>query len=363
MKICILQPYLAPYRVKLFDNIGRLNNGETIICYYSRYEKRRKWIEKFKLVHCKEESFKGFAFQIGYSKNIDLPNVFRMILYIKKEKPDIIVCFPNTIGLIIMILSIFFKFKIISWMEITILTEASRGFIKSKLRNFFFSKCISFIIPGIETKIFLKNLGFPKINQKLYFAPNSVDSEFQITHNELNNKLETLNEIVNFYFSGNLIRGKGIDILLEAFKIVYSEYHGKRNYRLNILGAGNYENEQINNVIFHGFQTGDNYLNVIKKSHVFILPSRSDCNPLTVIEALKNGCILILSKNVGNASDYIQDNGYVLESLTALDLSQQVISLLECPLEQLKQMSNISHAIGKNITHENSAKGFFSAIR
>ena len=142
-----------------------------------------------------------------------------------------------------------------------------------------------------------------------------------------------------------------------------NEYQGERNYILNILGPGEFKYEQINNIILHGFQTGNNYLNVIKKSHIFILPSRSDCNPLTVIEALKNGCILILSKNVGNATDYIQNNGYILESLTARNISRYIISLLECSLEQIKLMSSISYLIGKNITHGNSAKSFISAIR
>lgn len=361
MKICILQPYLTPYRVKLFDNIGRLHSGDTIICYYSKYEKRRKWEEKYELANCKEFSLKSLTIQTGYAKNFDLPNINRIIHFLKKEQPDLIVCFPNVFGFIILILSLFFKYKLISWLEITGITEASTGLVKRTFRNLFWNQCLSFIIPGKETMNYLKNLGFPKKKQRLYFAPNSVNSEFQITENELNTKLNSINNHLVLYYSGSLIKQKGVDILYKAINIVNKEYHGKRSYQLNILGTGNIRDNQIGNIIFHGFQTGDNYLNVIQRSHVFILPSFSDCNPLTVIEALKNGCILLLSKNVGNATDYIKDNGYVFESLTAREISRQIISLLECSQEHLKKMSFNSCAMGENISHFNSAKKFLSA--
>jgi glycosyltransferase involved in cell wall biosynthesis len=262
-----------------------------------------------------------------------------------------------------MLLSKLFKYQLFSWLECTNITEASTGFIKNKLRILFWNKVTTFIIPGIQTKIYLKSFGFPNKSQQLCFVPNSVDSEFQITKSELIKKFNPENDIINFYFSGSLILRKGIDLLLEALKIVNSEYKGGRSYKLHILGAGDLDLEQIDNIIYHGFKTGYDYLNIIKKSQVFILPSRSDCNPLTVIEALKNGCILILSKNVGNASDYIQDNGFILESLTARNISEKMIIILECSFEQIRKMSYCSYEFGKNITHKNSAKSFISIMK
>jgi glycosyltransferase involved in cell wall biosynthesis len=362
MKICILQPYLAPYRLNLFDNIGMLNKDETIICYYSKFEKRRKWEENYTLTYCKEVFFNSFIIQTGYEKNIEIPNLVKILSFLIKEKPDVIVCFPNIFGLIILIMDVLFKYKLISWLESTKVTESNTGYLKRKIRDLFWNKTSTFIVPGNETKDYLNSMGFPKNHQKLYFVPNSVNSEFQIKSDELEKKFNNINKTLDFCFSGSLILRKGIDLLLEAIKIVNKEYNGKRKYNLNILGTGEFQVEQIDNVIWHGFQTGDSYIKTIMRSNVFILPSRSDCNPLTVIEALKSGCILVLSKNVGNASDFIQDNGFLIDDLSPRGISRYIISLLECSTEKLQYMSNISFSLGKNITQQNSAKKFISAL-
>jgi glycosyltransferase involved in cell wall biosynthesis len=114
--------------------------------------------------------------------------------------------------------------------------------------------------------------------------------------------------------------------------------------------------------LFEGFCEGKKYAEMMKDSHVFILPSISDCNPLTVIEGLFSGNIIVVSKGVCSYPEAVDGNGYVIRSNSPDDIFNCLCGLTEMPAGKLEQMATRSLKLAKNFTTKRSAEGFLAAI-
>lgn len=115
-------------------------------------------------------------------------------------------------------------------------------------------------------------------------------------------------------FSGRLVYRKGLDILLSAWPKV-TRNHG--NSYLFVLGSGDNQpdsiersalrklkTEDICNVFFEGeVENPAEYLNV---ADIFVLPSRKEGMPNTLLEAMAAG-LAAISSNIGGAVDLIED--------------------------------------------------------
>lgn len=114
------------------------------------------------------------------------------------------------------------------------------------------------------------------------------------------------NKIKSFRYSGRLDKSKGIDILLNAFAIVYKN---NKNIILEIAGKGSEESyiksfiqkEGLENaIIFHGYFSDYNKaVNFISGAYCLLLPSRSDNFPTVVLEAFSFGIPVIASRTGG----------------------------------------------------------------
>ena len=74
------------------------------------------------------------------------------------------------------------------------------------------------------------------------------------------------------------------------------------NWELNVVGWTNSDFKRVYNygvnckrIIFHGFLEGEKKYNILKNTHLLILNSKFEAQPLVVIEALLFDCVVILS--------------------------------------------------------------------
>lgn len=112
-----------------------------------------------------------------------------------------------------------------------------------------------------------------------------------------------LNPIPKFLYVGRLIPQKNLHRLINVFNI--------NGFLLYIIGTGKLEKdlkkEALPNIKFLG-QIPNNLLDKYYKAcDIFILPSLSEPWGLVVEEALYNGCVLALSKNVGAAPELLTE--------------------------------------------------------
>ena len=102
---------------------------------------------------------------------------------------------------------------------------------------------------------------------------------------------------IMFLFLGRLEEVKGVDTLIEAFRIVVKK---RPNARLMIAGEGSMKSKVIDLVLKAGtdrirFMGWMDSREALRKSDVFVLPSKEKGQPIALLEAMAAGKVVITS--------------------------------------------------------------------
>jgi glycosyltransferase involved in cell wall biosynthesis len=128
-------------------------------------------------------------------------------------------------------------------------------------------------------------------------------------------------------FIGNLVKQKGVDVLLEAFKDV-------PDAKLVIVGDGK-EGPALKklakdqeDVYFVGYR--EDLASVFEKTRLLVLPSRSEGFGLVLLEAMKAGVPVVASR-VGGIAEVVEDsrNGILVEPENPKQLADAITMVLE----------------------------------
>ncbi|MEW6571713.1 MAG: glycosyltransferase family 4 protein [Nitrospirota bacterium] len=162
-----------------------------------------------------------------------------------------------------------------------------------------------------------------------YVIPNGIDKKLlTVTSSEKDYIL---------FFSRIDIYTKGLDILLEAFKRINPEHP-----ELRLILAG-YEFDRFDRLIsalpaslrerieYAGFVTGEKKIELLSGAKFFVLPSRHECSPISILEAAACGKPVIASDipELG----FVQNEGFGLNFPAGSDegLKDMMTELLENP--------------------------------
>src|SRR5262249_47435280 len=115
-----------------------------------------------------------------------------------------------------------------------------------------------------------------------------------------------------FLFCGQMIRRKGVDLLLTAFDRLITKGHDVRLLLVGWQGDLSDFLPSISpaarcNTIYEGFQPPEQLANYFAKADVFVLPSRHDGWGVVVNQALAAGLPIITSDAVGAGLDYVEN--------------------------------------------------------
>lgn len=175
---------------------------------------------------------------------------------------------------------------------------------------------------------------------KLVHLPNFLTNNF--LEIEMNEKKE---KFILYY--GRLSKEKGIDTLLDAQRLL-----GER-VTLKLIGTGpeegrlkaRVEQENIRNVEFLGFKSGNDLVAEIKKAKATIIPSIwHEVFGLTIIESLSVGTPVIGSK-VGGITELIKEgeNGFLFERADEKELANKIDRLINLTEDEYAQMERNSY--------------------
>ena len=221
--------------------------------------------------------------------------------------------------------------------------------LKRKVFYFFISKMNYGIV---LSKSLRENFSEFTNPSKIFELPNFYESDLRMTEQEILN-LKDYSEI-RIIFLSNLIEEKGINLLLEAIKQLY-----EKGIKIKIKVAGNIvSNNDLSN--YFG-KYGIEYVGVvdskIKKDfllwgNVFCLPTfyRMEGQPISIIEAMATGSLIITTKHAG-----IQD---ICNSDNALFCQKKDLNDLINTIEYLS--NNIAEIKLKGMYNYNYAKDLFS---
>jgi len=161
-------------------------------------------------------------------------------------------------------------------------------------------------------------------------------------------------EVSDIVFVGQLIRRKGVDLLLDAIAPLFAEHHG---LRLTLIGDGDHRGafeSQVHRyglhdrVVFEGALAADRIQSRMATADLLVLPSRWDGWGIVINEALSGGVPVVASDLCG-AADLIEHgvNGYVFPANNAISLRECLRCYLNHQPEQRVEMSRAAEATGR----------------
>ena len=175
------------------------------------------------------------------------------------------------------------------------------------------------LVPGKSGVDFGHKLGHDaeRIHEGLYSVDDNV-----FWFNELEHRS------IDILYAGQFIQRKGIDDLLTALNIC-----GKRGSQLRVAMAGGVRTQWPSpihtDVHVHGLLDPPQLAELMRKSKVFVLPSRLDHWGLVVLEAAQSGCLLVVSDQVGAARDLVSGtNGRTFPAGNPRALAAAMMDLL-----------------------------------
>ncbi len=170
-----------------------------------------------------------------------------------------------------------------------------------------------------------------------------------------------------FLYIGRLVDYKGVEILIESMKSLQDK---NCNFNLDILGSGVDEDllkEKVKSydlsekVVFQGFKNLSQKIEYYRNADVTFIPSiiskdRLEGGPLTVIEAMSQKSICIVSDSIGFINYLNDKNCIIFKSGNVESLSRAINKYLEMSYNEKTLMSREAYKTAMFFKFENIAK-------
>lgn len=175
----------------------------------------------------------------------------------------------------------------------------------------------------------LQDVIFRKFQKNALYIPNMIDTK--LFSFEIREKIEGL----HFISVGHLKYGKRMDLLINAFATIATEYS---DVWLDIIGSGPEKQrlEQLvkkhnlsSRVFLHGFQTRAYIADKMKESFCFVLPSQLETFGVVYAEAMACGLPVIATRCGGPEGFVTPDNGILIDVDNQCALETAMRDMLE----------------------------------
>ncbi len=255
-----------------------------------------------------------------------IKRIYIIALQLNKHKPDVLISFLETTNITLIISSLF-----ISSVKVRIVSDRNNPNKSERptiitILKFLFYRFSDHIV--LQTRKIKKNYKFVKKN-KIKIIPNTISEKIKLKKNyKINKKLKIISV-------GRLEQQKGYDVLLKSLKLLKDN---NCDFICNIFGKGA-ERKKINQSIIklglrnQVFLKGvdKKILNYYKNYNLYILSSKYEGYPNSLLEALASGLTSISSDCDYGPSEIINNNvnGLLFKNENHLDLYKKINYLLQ----------------------------------
>jgi len=190
-------------------------------------------------------------------------------------------------------------------------------------------------------------LKYKNVNKNIMVIPNGADIEKfdQVKVNK--------SKIFKIIFVGRIHPQKGLTYLLDALSLIKKEMV---DVEFHLIGSGELEAELQNKsrrlgldkiVKFRGKIYGEEVIKEFKSSHLFILPSLYEGQPLTMLEAWA-AKLPVLVTDVGGNKDFVVEgeNGYLVPAKDKKAIAQALLKAVN--FSELEVMGRKGYELVKN---------------
>ncbi len=268
----------------------------------------------------------------------DIAGILRLRKLVREEKPDIILTYlfhADAIGRLVLqrttsapvIPFLGTTYNYPRYLLARIFEKISKHFVFHYLAN---SEAVK--------EAYVTNFGVPK--KKITAIPTGIDTEYfdAITKNP--HLLESLNlspQDLVIICVANLHPNKGHKYLLEAFERLHCLHNNTTSLKLLVVGDGE-ERKNLEKQI-EAFSSKENILflgrrsdvpNLLKLSHVFVLPTLFEGMSNAILEAMATG-LPIVTTDIPENKILIQDKqtGYLVRTHSSKDIEASILEIIK----------------------------------
>lgn len=212
------------------------------------------------------------------------------------------------------------------------------GFFVADIERAFFVRTAAKILLKLPTVIGIQGQRWRSFYQKLGVKAekmvtirNWLPRDFLASTKPIERKP---NEITRFCFVGWLVEEKGVRELFEAIKILSAQFE----FEFVFIGGGTLEGELYEKILQNnlskivkmtGWLSSAEVYECLSTSHVFVLPSKAEGFPISLLEAMSLGLPAICT-DVGAVADSLLDsrNGFLLKD----EQTENIVRAMSCYL-------------------------------
>ena len=291
--LVIIQPILGPYRVPLFNELGRLLDGQlAVLLTRETHRKRRRWSVPWQDVSFRAELLRTVGIEHG-ERALDVSFGVRRTL--DRLSPEVVVLGGWDLSASWSALHWCHSRAVpaVAWVESGAATGSFRDPLSSLARRRFLDGCDAALVSGDAAAAFVNQLR-PGLPATVVRNATGLAALHALPAPTARSGL----------FVGELSQRKGVDVLVEALPGLLQLLE-----RVVIVGDGQLRPavadaaRRLAGVDYPGYLEGPRLLDAFGSAGVVLVPSRKDPAPLVASEALAAGRPLVLGPGVGNAGD------------------------------------------------------------
>ncbi len=216
--------------------------------------------------------------------------------------------------------------------------------------RWFHKRCVINFCPSMSTLRLLEEHGIPNLR----FCPHGIDSHlFNPAYRNEAIRLRYIDDpqdIILLYV-GRIAPEKDLEVLMEAVRLL--NRHGLK-FRLLMVGDGpsrpKLEGQRIDNVIFCGYQRGQDLYALYASADIFVFPSVTETFGNVILEAMASGLPVVAAPNGGVEDNLLPGrNGLAFKAGDARDMAVQIEKLAAQPeVRQILAQGALEHARSRN---------------
>jgi len=286
----------------------------------------------------------------------DFKSLWKMIRVFQKEKPTMVHSMTPKAGLLCMMAAWLVRVPVRVHTFTGLVFPTSTGLKKKVLMatDWLTCACATHIIPegeGVKNDLIQNGITKKPLKVLGYGNVRGVDMSYYDRTPEVEDVALTIRDKskFTFLFVGRVVKDKGINELLEAFKMLY-----RTNPNIRLLLVGPYEDnldpiteeardtiEKYNDIVSVGLKTGVELLAYYAASDCFVLPSYREGFPNTVLEAGAMGLPSIVT-DVNGSREIIKEgiNGMIVPSYEVEPLYRAMLTIIQSSADRNRMASN-----------------------
>lgn len=366
-RVLVVHNALSPYRIPLFKQISNTPGFEFNFLFANRIEADRDWT--FDEIGIRYEIANGPVIPVGNR---------RLRLWNFKGRPrwndiDLIVNSDHLNGpeLGAFLACLIRRIPALAWIPTTSITECEEPAWKNRIKNAIIRRHTAAMVPGRDSVDFIQSIA---PGMKTFICSNIVDNESFATARDLDAAAQQASltklglDAPVLLYCGHLIERKGIDVLIEAMRLLNST---GRAPSLLTLGRGPQAELVERTMAGMGiayanspFVPPGELWKYYGLADMAVLPSHRDHWGMVVNEFMAAGLPVICSDGAGAARDMIVDgeSGFVFARGDAGALAEAIGALVDAPILR-GSMKDVADGILENFTIQSAADQFIAAIK